>query len=404
MISLSVHSPADKLGDYQDKLVELIRADAALNQTIPKSIRSSTEGLLRLVNCYYSNKIEGNSTHPKDFLKAQSENQNPADNTSKDILELLAHLEAQIKLSLCDIKPSTICEPEFIKSIHKSFYDLLPVEFLVIKDKNGNNVVQEDGEPLLLRPGHWREKDVVVGKHLPPSYEEINRYMTWISSSYRLDRIHGTNKVLAAAAFHHRLAWIHPFQDGNGRAIRLLTDCYMKAAGLGGYGLWSITRGFGRDTDAYYTALSAADTPRQGDYDGRGILSEKGLIIYTKYFIDTALDQVNYFTSLLEPRNLGIRIDVFFEIRSRDEILGIDGKRMPVLNILARDIYKILLERGSMSRQAIRNHLNKGEQTLRPIFKQMNNEGLINAEPRQDVEIKLSPQSIEILFPHLFGY
>jgi Fic family protein len=241
MISMTVHAPSDKLGDYQDKLVDLFRADAALNKTIPKSIRYSTEGLLRLVNCFYSNKIEGNSTHPKDFLRAQYENAGQANNKSKDIMELFAHLEAQIKLSVTDIKPGVICESQFIQELHRSFYELLPEECLIIKDIDGNNVIQKNGELLLLEPGNWRTQDVIVGQHKPPSYEEVNRYMDWVSSSFRLDRIHGTNKVLAAAAIHHRLAWVHPFLDGNGRVIRLLTDCYMKAAGFGGYGLWSIT-------------------------------------------------------------------------------------------------------------------------------------------------------------------
>ena len=63
---------SNKFGEYEDKLVELYMADAALNKTIPDSIRSSTEWLLRLVNCFYSNRIEGTPpTHPKDLLKSQ---------------------------------------------------------------------------------------------------------------------------------------------------------------------------------------------------------------------------------------------------------------------------------------------------------------------------------------------
>ena len=59
--------------------------------------------------------------------------------------------------------------------------------------------------------------------------------MGWLETAYDLDKIHGTNRVIATAALHHRLAWIHPFQDGNGRVIRLLTDCYMRCSGFSGY-------------------------------------------------------------------------------------------------------------------------------------------------------------------------
>ena len=95
MVSVTPFLGQDKLGEYQDKLVDLYRADAMLNQSIPASIRRSTEWLLRLVNCYYSNKIEGNPTHPKDLLQTQEEGAgDSAENVSKDVLELLVHLEA----------------------------------------------------------------------------------------------------------------------------------------------------------------------------------------------------------------------------------------------------------------------------------------------------------------------
>jgi hypothetical protein len=226
--------------------------------------------------------------------------------------------------------------------------------------------------------------------------------MGWLETAFNLDNIHGLNKVVAAAALHHRLAWIHPFQDGNGRVIRLLTDCYMRCAGFGGYGLWSITRGFGRNTSAYYAALAQADKPRQGSNDGRGILSDAGLIHFTKYFVDTALDQVQYFSGLLEPRKLGIRVDYYFEMRAKGGLPNSSGESLPLLKIAARDIYRLLLEKGGMSRGAIIQHLGKGEQALRPVFKQMEGEGLISAKPKHDVELKLSTTAVEFLFPQLW--
>ena len=105
--------------------------------------------------------------------------------------------------------------------------------------------------------------------------------------------------------------------DGNGRTGRLFTDQYLRAGGLGGYGLWSMSRGFGRNVDAYYAALDAADQPRKGDLDGRGELSDSGLLTFTRYFVETALDQVTYFSSLLEPRMLNQRIDIYFQQRQR---------------------------------------------------------------------------------------
>lgn len=403
MITITPFISSSHLGEYEDKLVELYMADAALNQTIPDSIRSSTEWLLRLVNCFYSNHIEGNPTHPKDLLKTQEKGYMENEKETTDsIVELLAHLEAQIKAKHLSTDSINVSKQRFIKELHKSFYTGLPESFLSIKDKNGEEVFDANNKLLLVKPGEYRSLSVQVGTHTPPASEELNGYMNWLEEQFNLKNIHGTNKVVAAAALHHRLAWIHPFQDGNGRVIRLLTDCYMRCAGFGGYGLWSITRGFGRNTKAYYAALAQADKPRQGSTDGRGILSDAGLIYFTKYFIDTALDQVNFFSGLLEPRKLGIRVDVYFEMRAKGGLSSSSGEDLPLLKIVARDIYKLLLEKGSMSRGAIIQHLGKGEQTLRPIFKQMDQEGLISAKPRCDVELMLSTTAVGILFPSIW--
>jgi Fic family protein len=403
MITLIPYISADKLGDYQDKLVELYMADAALNQTIPDSIRGSTEWLLRQVNCFYSNRIEGNPTHPKDLLKTQENaDKDKREVITDDILELLAHLEAQIKAKKAAVSMAEVSKQSFIKGLHKSFYEGLPESFLTVKDKQGNEVLDKENKPLLVKPGEYRDHLVQVGNHVPPRCDELKGYMKWVEEIYNAEKIHGTNRVIAAAGIHHRLAWIHPFQDGNGRVIRLLTDCYMRCSGFGGYGLWSITRGFGRDTKAYYKALAQADKPRQGELDGRGILSDAGLVYFTKYYIDTALDQVKYFSGLLEPKKLGIRIDYYFEMRAKGGIPSSSGESLPLLKITARDIYRLLLEKGPMSRNAITQHLDRNEQTLRPVFKQMESEGLISAKPKQDVKLRLSANTIEFLFPQLW--
>ncbi|WP_257286146.1 Fic family protein [Endozoicomonas sp. SESOKO1] len=403
MTSVTPYLQADKLGEYQDKLVQLYMADAALNQTIPDSIRKSTEWLLRQVNCFYSNKIEGNPTHPKDLLKTQESNQtNSSEELSGAILELLVHLEAQIKAKNASTSLKDVCTQEFIGKLHQSFYEKLPEEHLIVKDLEGREIVRNDGSKLLIVPGEYRTLDVKVGSHIPPGPDELSGYMRWLEQMFNPERIHGTNRVIAAAALHHRLAWIHPFQDGNGRVIRLLTDCYMRCAGFGGYGLWSITRGFGRNTQNYYSALAEADKPRQGNSDGRGNLSDAGLLHFTKYFIDTALDQVSYFSDLLEPRKLGIRIDYYFEMRAKGGLPDSSGEQLPLLKIMARDIYRLLLEKGAMSRSAICQHLGKSEQTLRPILKQMDSERLISAKPKKDIELKVSANSVEFLFPQLW--
>jgi Mn-dependent DtxR family transcriptional regulator len=86
-------------------------------------------------------------------------------------------------------------------------------------------------------------------------------------------------------------------------------------------------------------------------------------------------------------------------MRAKGGLPDSDGHELPLLKIAARGIYRLLIEKGAMSRGAICEHLGKGEQTLRPIFKQMDKEGLISAKPKQNVELKLSTTAVEFLFP-----
>lgn len=403
MIQITPFLESQMLGAYQDKLVELLQADAALNRTIPETIRGSVEWLLRQVNCYYSNRIEGNPTHPKELLKAQASNAGGVDVVrSKEVQELLAHLEVQIKFDSKEIDPAELCAPEFIRELHRAFYSGLPKSQLHIKNLAGDDVLDANNQPMLITPGEFREHAVLVNQHEPPAPAELAGYMSWLKFSFDLNKIHGTNRVIAAAALHHRLAWIHPFQDGNGRVTRLLTDCYMRHSGFGGYGLWSITRGFARNTKAYYHALAQADKPRQGAQDGRGVLSDAGLLYFTKYFIDTALDQLRYFSDLLEMRKLVSRVDFYFEMRAKGALPGGVGEDLPPLRLYARDIYKFLLDRGEKSKSEICDYLGRGEQTLRSTFRQMETEGLISVGPGKKIKLQLSPGIIEYLFPKLW--
>lgn len=349
--------------------------------------------LLRVVNSFYSNKIEGNPTHPADILHAQEEGPQPK--PSDALLEIKRHVEVQTRLANLDITKERVISNEFLLDIHSSFYEALPDTFLNIENPDTQEIIR-------LVPGKFRDRTVKVGQHIPPEAEELPGYLNWFQSAYNPTKIHGTARILAAAASHHRLMWIHPFLDGNGRVGRLFTDNYLQVSGLSGYGLWSISRGFGRNTKAYYDALSAADTPRQGVTDGRGILSDKGLLKFTEYFIETALDQVKYFSSLLEPQKLRERIEVYFEMRARGVLTNSRGELLTPLKPEAKQIYNQLLYSGAKTRPEFMESLGVSERTLRTIISQMEEAGLVKAPAKQPITLSLSPSSIELLFPHLW--
>lgn len=381
-------APDDLLQD----LSELVQYDANLYKRIGPSLRQPMVHLLRQVNSYYSNKIEGNPTLPADVLRAQQE---VADgDASEDILEIKRHIDAQVRLSNDPIDPIALCSRASISRMHREFYTGMPDDQLELK--------YESGEVVRLVPGEFRDREVKVGNHLAPTVEAMKSHMNWFENSYRLDRIHGLSAFLAAAASHHRLMWIHPFLDGNGRTGRLFTDQYLRAAGLGGYGLWSISRGFGRDSDAYYAALKAADRVRTSEYDGKGQLSGGGLLIWTRYFINTALDQVKYFSGMLQPSMLDVRMMNYFTLRSKHAWVSADGAPMPLMKPEAYTIYKILLDEGPKERVELMSRVEMKEFGFRALIHQMSNEGLISAEPRKPVSLRFSPHAVETFFPHLF--
>lgn len=381
-------------GDLQDMVVDLANLDAQLYKLIPAPLRQPIIDLLRQVNSFYSNRIEGNPTLPADVLRAQQEAAAP--DASEDILEIKRLIDAQCRLSSNPIDPVAICTRAAIARMHSEFYDGMPDEHL--------NLRYESGEVVRLVPGEFRERDVIVGQHRPPSVADMRSHMNWFEGAYRLDWIKGAvSPILAAAGAHHRLMWIHPFLDGNGRTGRLFTDQYLRAAGLGGYGLWSISRGFGRNVDAYYQALKAADRIRTSDYDGRGPLSGGGLLAWTKYFVETAYDQVLYFTSILEPKKLHARILAYFLMRESESWATPTGETLPKLRIEAHKIYTTLLTEGSKERSEIMGLTHLSEYQTRSLLNQMAGEGLIHLAPRRPVSIQISPDAVQTFFPHLFA-
>lgn len=379
--------------ELEEKLFEIIRLDAQLDSTVPSTIRAAVEGLLRVVNSYYSNKIEGNPTKPSELLGLEDE---PTEYHSKGLLEIKRHIEVQVKLNLEHSPADEVTSQQFIQKIHQAFYEQCDPEELQVKNNDGSIVHQ-------IQPGTYREAEVIVGRHRPPSPENISTYMAWFANAYQVKYLPGMSKYWAMAASHHRLAWIHPFLDGNGRVSRLFTDCFMRAIGLKSYGLWSMSRGFARSSEQYYHHLSMADRPRQGSGDGRGVLSDKGLVSFTEYFIDVAIDQMTYFTSLLEPYKLEERINVYFQLRFSGGLFDHKTKKpLKKLPLEAREIYKTLLYSGPHSRKALQEKLQISEKKLREIVKEMVKDHLIFAPPKHPLQVRLSPHAVEVLFPYLF--
>ena len=149
--------------------------------------------------------------------------------------------------------------------------------------------------------------------------------MEAFAGAYRPARLTGLHGIVAIAASHHRLLWIHPFLDGNGRVARLFSDACLRRAGLGGHGLWTVSRGLARQRGRYFDLLAQADAERAGDYEGRGARSLAALTAFARFFLDVCLDQVRFMSSLLQLDGLLERIEGYVD--RRQGAAGVRGRR-----------------------------------------------------------------------------
>ncbi len=122
------------------------------------------------------------------------------------------------------------------------------------------------------------DREVAVGRHLPPSSSRVAAFMDHFDKRFQIAARSSSGRIIAIASAHHRLNYIHPFPDGNGRVSRLMSHAMALTAGIGGQGLWSVSRGLARglaDRGEYKRMMDLADSPRRGDRDGRGNLPRR---------------------------------------------------------------------------------------------------------------------------------
>src|SRR5690606_15597285 len=162
---------------------------------------------------------------------------------------------------------------------------------------------------LTVMPGELRKADVIVGSHIAPAPENLPKFLTRLDTAYAAPPLNPLRQLQAAGAAHHRFLWIHPFLDGNGRVARLMSHALFKRLDIG-TSLWSVARGLARDEQRYKALLAQADGPREGDRDGRGNLTQRGLIAFCKFFLDRSVDQIRFMSSLLEPATLLTRMEI----------------------------------------------------------------------------------------------
>lgn len=342
-----------------DLALELAQKSSGFRRSLPESLLASLADLVRSMNCYYSNLIEGHDTHPIDIERAlKGDYSNDAKKRDLQI-EAKAHISVQRWIDGGGLKGRSLTV-EAIQEIHRRFCDELPEELLWVEDPHKR-------ERLKVIPGALRTHDVQVGNHVAISPGALPRFMARFENVY--NKLGKTEGIIAAAAEHHRLLWIHPFLDGNGRVARLMSHAALLES-LDTGAVWSIARGLARNVDSYKAHLSACDMTRRNDLDGRGHLSEEKLAEFTRFFLTTCIDQVSFMESLVQPDRLRARILMW----AGEEI------KLNELPSKSESILEALLYRGELPRSDIAESTGTGDRQARRIVSALTEKGVLTSE------------------------
>ncbi|MCU0937528.1 MAG: Fic family protein [Gammaproteobacteria bacterium] len=372
------------LGPLLERAGSLVTECLRLSAHAGQSLGVALSLRLRAMNSY-----EGQHTRPADIERALTRAFDADAQQARKQRLALAHMEAEAELEgrVPGMSLEALYDPGFIGQIHAGLYQRLPEA----------DRVTEDAE--IVVPGAWRMQEVTAGRHLAPPAEDVEALVAAWGARYRA--LPGTElAVVGVACAHHRLLWIHPFVDGNGRTARLHSHLMFHALRLSG-GVWSPMRGLARTREAYYARLSNADLPRRNDQDGRGPLSQEELVAFAAYFLDVCLDQVTFMRGMLDLGGLRARIaDLLGYLAAHPWSVGSERS---VVKLDALEAVHYTAIAGPVERARFMAMTGLPERTARRVLASLLDFGLLTStSSRAPVGFAVPLASLRFLFPRLW--
>lgn len=370
-------------GHLNELAFELTRKSAGFRRSLPLPIQAPLASLVRAMNCYYSNLIEGHNTHPIDIERALK-NDYSQDRKKRDLqIEAKAHVTVQQWIDEGGLTAREAVGPEGLVDLHRRFYQHLPEDLLWVENP-------DSGQRARVVAGELRGRDVKVGQHVAVSPGALPRFLARFAEVYgSLGKVEG---LISAAAAHHRLLWMHPFLDGNGRVARLMSHATLLGI-LDTGAVWSVARGLARNVQQYKTLLARCDMARRNDLDGRGALSEEALAEFTRFFLKVCIDQVDFMESLVQPNRLRARVLVWAEEQIRAGELPAHAGR----------ILEAILHRGELPRGDVDAITGTSDRQGRRILAALNATGVLASEgPRAPLHLAFPANMAHRWMPGLF--
>ncbi len=249
---------------YGPKLTSIInRLEYLRNHTTVSSTSRQVfiqlKHLLHITEALSSARIEGNHTTLAAFVEKCITNEQDEDmNEIMNLIEALNFIDKYINEIQID--------RDFILELHKIVVNGLTRE--------GDN-----------RIGAFRNKNVTIAgsQHTPPSHCDVNDLMRELLENINrnVDRY---DELVKIALIHHRFVWIHPFSNGNGRTVRLLTYAMLCKEGYiepNIFRLFNPTAIFAGNRSKYYDMLQLADND-----------TDEGLLAWCEYFLNGIKDEI----------------------------------------------------------------------------------------------------------------
>jgi Fic family protein len=368
----------------EDLACAVILRSGQLENKLRPPLREELVAVTRLMHCYYSNLIEGQQTLVPD-IEAALRSDFSAEPEKRDLQRLaLAHLECQRWAAGYAGSPFA---QDFLCELHNRFYSALPESLRVATARSGAKVP--------LEPGVLRTNVVRVGAHVAPAHELVPGLLGHFRRRYETAGPSLASRIVAVGASHHRLAWIHPFRDGNGRVVRLFSDTLLRQLGVDAGGLWSLSRGLAFERKEYYERLAKADqvSGTGSADDGRGHLSERALREFCEFLLKVMLDQIGFMEGMFELGTLADRIEQYVRLEA-----GLGDRGARVFLLLREALYRGEFPRGEAGRIA-----GAGERTGRAALAAAIDAGLLRSlTPKSPVRLAIPAKVLGTYFPRLF--
>jgi len=282
--------------------LDILRKRQLAGTTHPK-LFFQMKSIFHILESIGSARIEGNHTTIAEYIESRIDGGNHVEENIQEIQNMdhaLSFVESVID--------STEINRAFISELHKKVVGSL----------------RNEGS---TKPGSYRQVNLRIAgsHHIPPDYTIVNDLMDEFFSFIN-SPCEEKYDLLKTAIVHHRFAWIHPFDNGNGRTVRLLTYAMLVKQGFNIHKgrIINPTAVFCIDRNAYYDALAEADA---GD--------DSGILKWCEYMLSGLATEIEKIDKLLDYTFLANQI-LIPAIRKSAERKLITETELKILNIAVK--------------------------------------------------------------------